>query len=150
VLEPGQLVPPFELPDQDGVPVSNDTLSGRQYLLYWYPMADTPACTAQAEGLRDQFDTFTDHECLILGASRDEPAANKIFQERYRLPFRLLSDRAGTTAAAHGAVSDPAEAHPRRVAYLVGRDGAVQRAYTVTEPGYFADSVLDDLDELNP
>ena len=127
--------------------VSTDALRGSWYLLYWYPKADTPGCTAQAIGLRDQQDAFDHHGCVILGASFDEATANAAFRERYSLTFRLLSDLDHSAAIAQGA-ADAATAHPRRIAHLVDPEGTVARNYDVEDPEFFAELVLDDLEQL--
>lgn len=123
-------------------------LSGRWVLLYWYPKADTPGCTAQAESLRNQIESFDEFDCVVLGAPFDEPQENRAFAERYRLPFRLLSDLGRTTAIAYGAADDPSDGHPRRVAHLIGPDGRMVTRYDVNGPGFFAETVLDDLEGL--
>ncbi len=73
---------------------------------------------------------------------------NHAFAERYRLPFRLLSDPDHSTALAFGAVEDPDVGFPRRVAHLIAPDGRVASRYEVTAPGFFAEMVLDDLEAL--
>jgi peroxiredoxin Q/BCP len=148
MLQAGAPAPDFRLTDQNGNDLASADLAGGWYLLYWYPKADTPGCTAQAEGLRDQIDAFIEHGCTVLGASFDEPADNRAFSEKYQIPFRLLSDPDRTTAIAFGAADDTETSHARRIAHLVGPDGVVARAYDVTDPGFFADAVLDDLDDL--
>jgi peroxiredoxin Q/BCP len=148
MIDVGDAAPTFELPDHRGGTVGEDDISGHWALLYWYPKADTPGCTAQAESLRDQIETFEELDCVVLGASFDEPAENRAFAERYRLPFRLLTDRDRTTAISFGAADDASAGHPRRVAHLIRPDGRIARKYEVAEPGFFAETVLDDLEAL--
>ena len=149
MLQGGATAPEFRLADQSGHEVTSSDLAGRWYLLYWYPKALTPGCTAQAEGLRDQIDAFAEQGCTVLGASFDEPAENRLFRDRYRIPFRLLSDPDRAAAIAFGAADDASSPHPRRVAHLVAPDGVIARAYDVSDPGFFAEAVLDDLDDLS-
>lgn len=143
----GEQLPPFNLPNQDGKPVDSGDLRGTWFLMYWYPKADTPGCTAQAEGLRDQLETFTELGCVVLGASFDRPELNKVFRQKYRLNFGLLSDVDHAVAVDHGVVDDPTDAFPRRISHLVGPDGVVVRLYEVETPEFFAEAVLDDLEE---
>jgi peroxiredoxin Q/BCP len=145
----GEPYPPFALPDHSGATVSSAELAGRWYLLYWYPKADTPGCTAQAQGLRDQIQAFDELGCRILGASFDEPADNEAFRQRYGLPFALLSDTDGGLARAVGA-ADEGSTHPRRVAHLVDPTGSTAKVYDVEDPEFFAEAVLDDLEDLIP
>jgi peroxiredoxin Q/BCP len=149
MLDNGDIAPTFVLPDERGSQVRSEDLRGRWVLLYWYPKADTPGCTAQAESLRDQMESFDELDCVVLGASFDEVGDNRAFAERYRLPFRLLSDLDRTAAVAFGAVADASDEYPRRIAHLIARDGTVARRYEVTEPGFFAETVLDDLESLS-
>lgn len=142
-------MPSFRLIDHDGRDFDSATLDG-WYLLYWYPQADTPGCTAQAEGLRDQIEAFDDAGCTVLGASFDNPDTNRRFREKYRLPFLLLTDADRTAAVALGAIDSLDATHPRRVAHLVGPGQRVIRRYQVDDPALFAEKVLDDLDAVQP
>jgi len=137
------------LPDQDGEKVSSGDLLGAWYLLYWYPMADTPGCTVQAEGLAAQIEAFDELGCEVLGASFDSPEANRNFRSKYRLPFRLLSDLDKSVARSFGAVGDSADAFASRIAHLVDPAGRVVRRYDVEVPEFFAELVLDDLEAVN-
>ena len=146
MVDIGSSFPPFELRDQDGGLVSSQSLSDSWFLLYWYPKADTPGCTAQAQGLRDQIEAFEELGCVVLGASFDEPASNQAFREKYRLPFRLLSDTGHDVAVALGVVESHDTPYPSRIAHLVGPDGVVVKRYAVEDPEFFAEDVLDDLE----
>lgn len=145
-LDIGSQYPNFDLVDHDGAAFSAGDVAGSWFLLYWYPKADTPGCTAQAQGLRDQIEAFGELGCRVLGASFDEPADNAAFRAKYSLPFPLLSDHDGILARAVGAADDTT--HPRRIAHLVDPSGVVARSYDVEDPEFFAESVLDDLEEL--
>lgn len=146
-LDIGATFPQFDLLDHAANTFSSRDVSTSWFLLYWYPKADTPGCTAQAQGLRDQIEAFDEHGCVVLGASFDEPSANEAFRAKYALPFRLLSDGDGTLARAVGA-ADEDTTHPRRIAHLVNPSGVVVRTYDVEDPEFFAETVLDDLDDL--
>lgn len=141
-------VPDFALQDQDGNTVSSQDLRGAWYLLYWYPKADTPGCTAQAESLAAQIETFEELGCAVLGASFDQPEDNRAFQERYHLPFSLLSDTTRKVAVAFGAADDADAVAARRIAHLVTPAGVVARHYVVEDPSFFAELVLDDLEAI--
>lgn len=147
VIGPGDTYPTFSLVDESGSSVPSGSLDGSWFLLYWYPKADTPGCTAQAQGLRDQIEAFDDLGCRVLGASFDEPTANHAFKVKYSLPFTLLSDLDNSLARAVGA-ADVETTHPRRIAHLVDPTGTVRRLYDVEDPEFFAEGVLDDLEEL--
>ncbi len=71
-------------------------------LIYFYPKADTPGCTAQACSLRDDFQELRDRGVRVVGVSSDGPAVQMKFKEKYRLPFTLLADEEGSIARAFG------------------------------------------------
>ena len=62
-------------------------------LIYFYPKADTPGCTAQACSLRDDYDSLVDQGITVLGVSYDSPEDQKKFQQKYSLPFDLIADQ---------------------------------------------------------
>jgi peroxiredoxin Q/BCP len=98
----GDQAPSFELPDHAGGTVSSESLSGRPYVLYFYPKDDTPGCTTQACGFRDSFADFESAGVRVLGVSPDSVASHQKFAGKYGLPFTLLSDSARSLASAYG------------------------------------------------
>ena len=102
-LEVGAAAPALTAPDQDGNPLAFGEVYARGItLVYFYPKAGTPGCTAQACSLRDAFTTLHGENLQILGVSRDTPEAQKKFQEKNRIPFTLIADADGKVAAAFG------------------------------------------------
>lgn len=102
-LPVGAPAPDVSALDQDGTPVQlRDVCAEGITLVYFYPKADTPGCTAQACSLRDSFADLKADGLRIYGVSHDSPAAQKKFREKYNLPFTLLSDSEGKVAAAFG------------------------------------------------
>jgi peroxiredoxin Q/BCP len=102
VLEPGDLAADFTLPDQHGRPVSLANLRGRTVVLYFYPKADTPGCTAQACGIRDHRLEYEQANVVVLGVSPDPVKPIAKFDEKYGLGFPLLSDEDHSVAEAYG------------------------------------------------
>lgn len=147
MIDTGQPAPAFTLPDQDGTATTLEGLRGRWVLLYWYPKADTPGCTAQAQGLRDQHEAFLELGCTVLGASFDPQEDLLAFRAKYDLTFDLLSDPDRRAGRAYGVAGDDGTGHyAARTAFLIDPDGVVQRRYQVETPEMFADEVLDDLE----
>lgn len=91
-------------------------------LVYFYPKADTPGCTKQGCSLRDSYEALTKQGVAIIGVSHDDPAAQKAFKEKYRLPFTLIAD---TDKAVINAFGVPTKSIPlvgefaSRSAYLI-------------------------------
>ena len=79
---------------QNGKPVSLAELKGKRIALYFYPEDDTPTCTIQACNLRDNFGLLKNHGIEIIGVSPDDEKKHKKFENKYDLPFTLLSDPA--------------------------------------------------------
>ena len=103
MLKPGVKAPAFALVDQSGAKVKLSDFKGRRVLLFFYPKADTPGCTAQACGLRDVAGEVGD--TVILGISPDKPAKQAKFDAKYGLGFPLLADEDHAVAEAWYKVS---------------------------------------------
>ena len=102
MIEPGQPAPDFILPDQDGQPVALSQLRGRTVVVYFYPKADTPGCTAQACGVRDHAADYEAADAVVLGVSRDPVERLRTFADKHVLDFPLLSDADHAVAEAYG------------------------------------------------
>jgi peroxiredoxin Q/BCP len=150
MLAAGDSFPSWKLTDHAGKEVSSSDLAGKTYLLWFYPKAMTPGCTAEGQGLRDSFADFQSKGVEILGVSFDDPAANAAFVKAESFPFRLLSDRGRVLAVAVGAADSADQPVARRISYLVGPDGKVRRAYGTVTPAAHAGEVLKDLVESTP
>ena len=92
MLEIGTQAPDFTLPDQNGQLHSLAEYRGRKVILYFYPKDNTAGCTKQACGFGDLYPQFTEKGAVVLGVSKDTVASHKRFEEKYGLPFTLLSD----------------------------------------------------------
>lgn len=145
MLAVGDAFPAWTLTDQDGKPYSSTDLAGKTYLIWFYPKAMTPGCTAEGQGLRDQFSAFQAKGVEIVGVSFDEPAANAAFCTAEKFQFKLLSDRDRSLAMAVGAAESPQQPTARRISYLVGPDGKVLKAYETVTPATHASQVLVDV-----
>jgi peroxiredoxin Q/BCP len=102
MIEPGGPAPDFTLPDQDGTPVRLSSYRGRWVVLYFYPKADTPGCTAQACGVRDHSADYESANATVLGVSPDPVSELRDFADKYGLSFRLLSDEGHEVAERYG------------------------------------------------
>lgn len=150
MLAPGDPFPAWQLRDHTGAMVSSRDLAGRSYLLWYYPKAQTPGCTAEGLSLKDRYAEFRARRVEILGVSFDTPKENAAFVDAQGFPFRLLSDTDRTLAVAVGAAASPEQPVAARISYLVGPDGKVLRAYPRVDPPAHARAVLADLPPAAP
>jgi len=117
-LKKGAAVPELTPVNQDGAKVDLAAeLSSGYGLVYFYPKADTPGCTAQACSLRDSYEVLSDKGVKIFGVSRDKPKAQKAFIEKFNLPFQLIADVDGKVCEAFGVPMIMGMA-PQRQAFL--------------------------------
>ena len=92
MIIPGDKIPQFEAPDQDGNIVKSENLIGRKTVLYAYPADMTPGCTAEACNLADNYERFLAQGYEVVGVSKNSVASHRKFADKYSLPFTLLSD----------------------------------------------------------
>lgn len=92
MLVVGTKAPDFTLPDQNGEMHSLSEYKGQKVILYFYPKDNTSGCTKQACSFGELMPQFKEKGAVILGVSKDSVASHKRFEEKYGLPFTLLSD----------------------------------------------------------
>lgn len=92
-LQIGSKLPSVKVVDQDSKTFDLAAEGAKGFLLvYFYPKADTPGCTAQACSLRDAYQTLTTKGVKVVGVSSDQATSQKAFKDKYKLPFRLVAD----------------------------------------------------------
>ncbi len=141
-LKPGDKAPAVSLDDQDGNTVKLASFKGRKVMVFFYPKADTPGCTAEGCGLRDHFADFMDRGVIVLGASFDNAADNAAWKQKHGFVFPLLCDTDRALAIAYGAADDKDARYARRIAVLIDADGKVAQVWTKVEPATFAATAL--------
>lgn len=92
MLQVGDKAPDFTAPNQNGETVSLKDFKGKKVILYFYPKDNTPGCTKQACSLRDGYSKLKKAGFEILGVSVDSVKSHKKFEEKFELPFTLISD----------------------------------------------------------
>jgi len=102
MVEEGRPAPEFALRDARGTRVRLREFRGRWVVLYFYPKDDTPGCTTEACGFRDDHSAYAAADAVVIGISPDETAAHARFIQKYRLPFILLADPDHAVAEAYG------------------------------------------------
>ena len=103
MLEIGNRMPDFSAADQNGNIVKSADLIGNKTVVYFYPKANTPGCTAEACSLRDNYERFLALGYNVIGISKDSVKAQKNFSDKYALPFPLLADTDALIIKAFGA-----------------------------------------------
>ena len=140
MLEVGTQAPDFTLPDQDGQMHSLKEYRGQQVVLYFYPKDNTPGCSRQASGFGELYPQFTEKGAVVLGVSKDSVASHKKFQEKYNLPFTLLSDPEKTVIQAYDVWKEKklygkVSMGVVRSTYLIDENGIITRALDKVKPG---------------
>ncbi len=145
--KPNELFPDFTLPDQDGNDVTLSSLRGKPVVLFFYPRADTPGCTIEACGFRDQFAKLKKAGVVVLGISRDTVKAQKKFRDKYELPYTLLADADQKLVKSLDLVK-PKTMYGKlvsgveRTTYIVGADGKLLHTFEKVKPEGHAEEVL--------
>lgn len=103
MLNVGDKMPQFEVLDQNGNTVKSESLIGKKTIVYFYPKDNTPGCTAEACNLRDNYAALKAAGWNVVGVSKDSVSSHKKFEEKYELPFTLLSDPSTELLQAFGA-----------------------------------------------
>jgi thioredoxin-dependent peroxiredoxin len=152
MIEPGGPAPDFTLRNQDGDPVELSGLRGKWVVVYFYPNADTPGCTAQACGIRDHSGDYEAANAVVLGVSPDTVEELRAFADKYGLAFTLLSDPGGEVAARYGAwveksYEDRTWWGNQRSSVIVDPDGDVARVFPKVKPAEHDELVLGALRE---
>lgn len=147
MLAPGDVAPDFELPDQDGNQIRLSDLCGQRVVLYFYPKADTPGCTTQACGVRDQLPDFQAAGAVVLGVSPDPVAKVKRFHDGQGLNFTLLADEDHAVCEAYGVWAEKSMygrtyMGALRATFVIAPDGVVEHVIEKASPRTHADDVL--------
>jgi peroxiredoxin Q/BCP len=141
MVEEGQPAPDFELASDSGDTVRLSNLRGTPVVLYFYPRDDTPGCTKQACGIRDEYGRFREAGAVVLGVSSDTQASHARFKEKYRLPFTLLADPDKTAGEAYGVTKEGSNSF-RRSTFVIDADGNVASVMRRVKPDEHAEQVL--------
>ena len=101
-LKKGDKAPDFSVNNQDGNPVSLSDFKGKKLVLFFYPKASTPGCTAEACNLNDNIDRFNAKGYAILGVSADSEKRQSNFKNKYDFKYDLLADENREVIEAYG------------------------------------------------
>ena len=134
MLEAGTKVPDVGASDQDGNEVRLRGFAGRKLIVYFYPKADTPGCTAESQAFRDVKADLDAAGAQIVGVSRDDAAAQKKFAQKYGLNFPLLADVTSAVCDAFGVIVEKnmygkKSMGIQRSTFLIGPDGTIAKVW---------------------
>ncbi len=128
MLEKGTKAPDFSVRDHNGNIVRISDLKGKKIVLWFYPKADTPGCTIEGKGFRDDYETFVKKNTVVLGVSLDNEDDNKTFAEKFNFPYPLLCDVNREISLAYEAVKGKEDEYASRITYVIGEDGNILEA----------------------
>lgn len=140
-LAVGDPAPDVTFTLQDGSTVALSSLKGKQVLVYFYPKDETPGCTAQAEGLRDDWPEVQAAGLQVFGVSTQDAESHKAFIEKHSLPFPLVVDTGGKIATAFK-VPLMRDEFAARQSFLIGADGRIKQVWLDVDPDAHAGDVI--------
>jgi peroxiredoxin Q/BCP len=120
---------------------------GKNVILYFYPRDDTPGCTKEACGFRDEFAEIKKRGAVVLGVSTDPVKSHDKFVEKFQLPFPLLADEDKTVVEAYGVWGEKTYMGKTymgtsRVTFLIGPDGKIKKIWPTVKPDEHVAEVL--------
>jgi peroxiredoxin Q/BCP len=147
MVEEGKPAPDFALTSDSGDTVKLSDLRGKPVVLYFYPKDDTPGCTAQACGIRDDYGRFEESGAVVLGVSPDDESSHVKFKEKYGLPFTLLADPSHEVSEEYGVWKEKNYAGKKymgveRSTFLIDSEGTVTKVMRRVKPDTHAADVL--------
>jgi peroxiredoxin Q/BCP len=152
-IEPGIKAPDFSLPDENNLTRRLSDFRGRPIVLYFYPKDDTPGCTTEACGFRDDYSAYIKADLVVLGVSPDSPQSHAKFKEKYSLPFPLLADNGHKVCDEYG-VWGPKKFMGRgyegvlRTTFLIDSNGRIAKVFENVRPAEHSTEVLEAVKKL--
>jgi thioredoxin-dependent peroxiredoxin len=147
-LQAGDKVPEFSVVDDRGNTQSLSAYKGQKLVVFFYPKANTPGCTAEACDLRDHYKELQDAGYALLGVSADSQKKQRNFSEKYSFPFPLLADEDKQVIEAFG-VWGPKKFMGReydgihRMTFLIDENGVVERVIEKVKTKAHAAQILE-------
>lgn len=128
--------------------------AGKPVVLFFYPRANTPGCTIEACGFRDQFAKLQRAGAVVLGISRDKPSAQARFRAKYELPYTLLADTDEKICNQFGVLKEKNMYGKKvwgieRTTFLIGLDRTLIHVFQKVTPAGHAEEVLEHIKEWN-
>jgi thioredoxin-dependent peroxiredoxin len=150
MIEAGQKLPEFSLPNQDGATRTHADYAGKWLVLYVYPKDDTPGCTVEGKAFTATKQDFDAAGATVVGLSADDVGSHKAFCDKYSLTIELLADPEAKLLSALDVEQRDWKGTPSwtRTTFLVDPSGVVRKTYAKVDPNGHEKAVLADLAAL--
>ena len=150
MIEEGESVPKFQLPDSNGKLVKSSDLKGKKYVIYFYPRDFTPGCTTEADEFSKDYNKFKKAGIEIVGISKDDVDSHRKFCDKMKIPYILLSD-VDTEVSKKFGIWGKKKFMGReyegifRNTYIIDEKGIIEKAYKKVDVKSHAQDILEDL-----
>ena len=146
-LQVGDSAPAFTAVTDSGATVSLSDYRGKRVVLYFYPKDDTPGCTTQACGFRDNYPVIEEKNAVVLGVSPDSAKSHQKFKTKFNLPFTLLVDEDHVIAEAYGVWVEKSMYGKKymgieRSHFVIDEEGRILEAQVKVKPEVSVESAL--------
>ena len=143
-LHAGMKAPDFTAPITSGKVVHLADYKGKKVVLYFYPKDDTPGCTVESCGLRDEYQEIRNLGAEVLGVSVDGVDSHKKFTSKFNLPFQLIADTDKQITKTYGVLNEKS-GNARRVTFLIDEKGQILKVFDPVKPDQHPREVIDAL-----
>ncbi len=146
-LTAGTKAPAFKGQNQNGETISLDDFAGKNVVLYFYPKDDTPGCTKEACGFRDDLRDIETGNAVVIGVSPDDVDSHRKFADKFDLPFHLLADVDKETVNAYGMWVEKSMYGKKymgvqRATFVIGPDGNIKAVFPKVKPDGHSKEIL--------
>ena len=150
MLEVGTKAPDFSLEDQNGKTHSLSDYKGKKVILYFYPKDMTSGCSKQACAFAELYQQFREKDAVVLGVSKDSVASHKKFEEKFGLPFTILSDPNQEVIQAYDVLKEKSMYGRKyigvvRSTYLINEKGIIAKTFDKVKPADNAKQMLNEI-----
>lgn len=143
-IEAGMKAPDFTAQITSGKTIHLHDYKGKKVVLYFYPKDDTPGCTVEACGLRDEYAKIREMNAEVLGVSVDNTDSHQKFTDKFHLPFPLVADPDKNITKSYGVLNDKS-GNARRVTFIIDEQGKISKVFETVKPDQHPREVLDAL-----
>jgi peroxiredoxin Q/BCP len=148
MLKAGDVAPDFDLKDTDGKRVKLSDLKGKDVVLYFYPKDDTPGCTKESCGFRDDISLFKARSAVVLGVSLDDQESHRRFTDKYSLNFPLLCDTDAKVSKTYGVYGEKNNYGKKywginRTTFIIDKEGKIKHVFSKVQVDTHSKDVLE-------